>query len=339
MNDFIQKLPKTDLHCHLDGSMRPETILDIAREENLPLKDLSLSELKKKLVCGEKVTSLPVFLQAFDITCSVMQTKKAIQRITFELIEDAARENVRCLEIRHHPGFLTSKELSLEEAVDAVYQGILQAKKKYNTHAHQIICGIKTFTPENSIEMAQVAVSMKSHGVVGFDMAGAERGFPSKNHAKACEVAKKGGLNITIHAGEDDEPVGIRDAIDYCHAQRIGHGRTLIDDEKLIQYVQDKKVFIEACPSSNVQINLTPNFSKHPTRKLLEKGVAMTLNTDNRLLTGINISDEYKRSHEFLGMTKEQLKQIALNGFAASFMPQEVKTSLIQDIQKEIEAL
>lgn len=339
IKEALRKLPKTDLHCHLDGSMRPETILELAKEQNLPLAMLSIEELKTKLVCGNKVTSLPVFLQAFDITCSVMQTEKALTRIAFELMEDAAKENVRYLEIRYHPNFMTGKGLSLEQVVIAVEQGIHQAKKKYDIEAGTIICAIRTFSVQDSEKLASFAVDMKKHGVVGFDIAGAEKGFPAADHKKAFDIAAKGGLGITVHAGEDEQPWSIEQAIDICHAQRIGHGRTLIDDEKLIKKVIDKNVFVELCPSSNVQIDLTKDFQSHPARKLFEKSVPVTLNTDNRLLTGIEVSDEYKRCNEILGMDLKALSQIAMNGFKAGFLSTEKKKELIRNIEREISSL
>jgi|JI10StandDraft_1071094.scaffolds.fasta_scaffold46149_2 adenosine deaminase len=320
IQDFIQQLPKTDLHCHLDGSMRVQTVHELAKEAGLSIAKLSLDELKKELVCGEKVTSLPDFLKAFKITSAVMLTENALKRIAFELVEDAAKENVRRLEIRYYPGWMTEGGLKLEQVILAVESGIEQAKKKYSIEVGTILCAIRIFSPEESEKMARLAVEMKSHGVVGFDLVHAERGNPAKNHRKAFDIAAKAGLGITVHAGEDEASWSIEDAIDYCHAQRIGHGRTLIEDEKLIQKVIDKNIAIEACPSSNVQIGLTSEFSQHPLKKLLEKGVRVTLNTDNRLLTGILVSDEYLRCHQFLGMDEKQLTQMAANGFEASFL-------------------
>jgi adenosine deaminase len=336
IQSFIQKLPKTDLHCHLDGSLRAETVLEIAREEKLLLADLSIQELKKILLCGEKVSTLPVFLKGFEINTQVMQTAKALERITFELLEDAAKENVHYLEIRLYTGFLLSKGLTDESAIEAINKGIKKAKEKFGIESGIILCAIRAFSPEKSEELAKIAVSMKSENVIGFDLANKERGYPARDHKKAFDIAANGGLGITLHAGEDEAPWSIEDAIDYCHAQRIGHGRTLIDDERLIQKVIDKNIFIEACPSSNVQIGLTSEFSQHPLRELLEKGVKVTLNTDNRLLTGINVSDEYFRCHQFLGMTEKQLKQIAINGFEAAFLDESKKKTLIQKIQNEI---
>ena len=335
----LQKLPKTDLHCHLDGSMRAETVLDIAKEMNLPLATLSIEEIKAKLVCGKKVTSLPVFLDAFGITCSVMQTQKALQRIAYELVEDAAKENVRYLEIRYHPGFLCDQGLTLEQIVLSVETGIEQAKKKYAIQVGVIMCAIRIFDPKESEKLAHFSVEMKSNGIVGFDLAHAERGNPAKNHSKAFEIAAKGGLGITVHAGEDEAPWSIDEAIDFCHAQRIGHGLTLIKDEKVIQKVIQKNISIEACPSSNVQIDLIPTFKDHPIQKLFDKGVSMTLNTDNRLLTGIEVTDEYLRCNEMLGMDWKTLSQIAINGFKAAFLPSDQKKKLVDQIQKEIDQI
>ena len=339
IRELIQKLPKTDLHCHLDGSLRVHTVYELAQELGLPISNLNLDELEQQLVCGKKVESLPDFLKAFKITSAVMLTEKALTRIAYELVEDAFRENVRYLEIRYYPGWMTQNGLTHEKVILAVQSGIDQAKEKYDIEVGVILCAIRIFSPQESEKIAHLAVDMKKYGIVGFDLVHAERGNPAKNHRKAFDIASKGGLGITVHAGEDEASWSIEDAIDYCHAQRIGHGRTLVEDQKLIQKVVQKQIFIESCPSSNVQIGLTPDFQSHPIKTLLEQGVAVTLNTDNRLLTGINVSDEYVRCYELLQMDQEQLKQIALHGFQASFLADERKKILIAQVQEQMNNL
>ncbi|MEZ4845695.1 MAG: adenosine deaminase [Bdellovibrionota bacterium] len=240
------------------------------------------------------------------------------------------------MNIRYYPGFLTNQGMTQEQAITAVQRGILRAKEKYNIEVGQIMCGIRTLDPAVNADLARIAVSMKSEGVVGYDLAGAERGFPARAHKKAFDIAIQGGLSVTIHAGEDDAPSSIWQAIDECGAIRIGHGRTLIEDEKLIQHVIEKNIIVECCPSSNVQIMLTENFSEHPVRKLLHKGVKVTLNTDNRLLTGIVVSDEYERCAQYLEMTPDEMKQIAIHGFEGAFLPGGQKKSLIESIKTEI---
>jgi len=332
----INQLPKTDLHCHLDGSMRAETILALAGEDRVDLGTHNLESLKKKLVCGEPVHSLPDFLKAFDITCSVMQTASAIERIAFELAEDAHKENVRYLEVRFAPLFCTKRGLTGEEVMLAAQKGLKKAEKKYPIQTGLIVCAIRVFDPKVSVELAQLAVSLKNSGVVGFDLAHAESGNRPGKHAEAYKIAKKGGLGLTVHAGEDFGPESIREAIDECFAMRIGHGRTLVEDPDLEKRVIRESIFIECCPSSNVQIGLTKNWSEHPVKGYIERGVPATLNTDNRLLTGINVTDEYLRAYRYLNMTWEQMKTTALNGFKAAFLLQNEKEKLLKSVEQEI---
>ncbi|MFH1017766.1 MAG: adenosine deaminase [Pseudomonadota bacterium] len=336
LREALLRLPKTDLHCHLDGSMRAETIMDIARKESVALGTDDLSELKKRLVSGRRVSTLETFLKAFKLTTPVMQTREGIERIAFELAEDAAAENVRYLEVRFTPIWCVQKGLSHREVMLAAESGLKKAEALYPIRTGLIICAIRIREPGLSMELAQLAVSLKNDGVVGFDLAHAEQGNPAKEHAEAFQFAKKNGLGITVHAGEAYGPGSISQAIKYCGAVRIGHGRTLCEDPALEQRVKELGIAIECCPSSNVQINLTPSFADHPVRGYVQRGLIATLNTDNRLLTGIRVTDEYVRCAEELHMTWEELKTTALNGFRAAFLPEDEKSALSRAAQDEM---
>jgi adenosine deaminase len=317
--DVLRQLKKSDLHCHLDGSMRAETILDVARNEKIDLKTTDVATLRSILLCGRKVSSLPEFLRAFDITCSVLQSREAIERVAFELAEDAAKENVRILEVRYAPVLSTNHGLTMEEVVEAMQKGLKRAQAQYAIRTGIILCALRNRDPNESIDLANLAVGFKRKGVVGFDLAQAEHGNPAGKHAEAFRIASRGGLGITVHAGEDFGPESIRQAIDDCGATRIGHGLTLWQDRALEKRVIDSGIVLECCPSSNVQINLIPTFADHPLKGYLERGVKVTLNTDNRLLTGITVTDEYIRAHTKLGLTLAQLTTIADNGQRAAF--------------------
>lgn len=339
IKEAIRLLPKTDLHCHLDGSLRPETVLEIATEEAIDIGAKDIATLRKKLVCGEKVTDLPQFLQAFDITCAVLQSKKAIERVAYELVEDAFLEGVRYLEVRYSPILMLNKGLTMDEAIFAVYQGLQRAQKKYAIRATQIICALRVLDPKISLELAHAAIRNKKYDVVGFDLAHAEKGNLPSVHAHAFRVAREAGLHATVHAGEAAGPDSILDAINSCNAERLGHGLTLHQDRGLEERVKRENIFVECCPSSNVQISLIKEFQNHPIRGYLERGVPATLNTDNRLLTGITVSDEYERAYEHLQLTWNQLVTLAENGFKAAFLDETEKKSLLAEFKAKSKAI
>ncbi len=339
IREALLRLPKTDLHCHLDGSMRAETILDIARKEGVDLGTNDLSELKKRLVSGQRVSTLETFLKAFKLTTPVMQTREGIERVAFELAEDAAAENVRYLEVRFTPIWCVQKGLSHREVMLAAQSGLKKAEARYPIRTGLIICAIRILEPKLSMELAQLAVSLKNDGVVGFDLAHAEQGNPAKEHAEAFQFAKKNGLGITVHAGEAYGPGSISQAVKYCGADRIGHGRTLCEDPALENRLKGLGIAIECCPSSNVQINLTPSYAEHPVRGYIQRGLLATLNTDNRLLTGIRVTDEYIHAAEEMKMTWSELTTTALNGFRAAFLPEGDKNALLRQAEAEIAKL
>jgi adenosine deaminase len=339
LTEAIEKLPKTDLHCHVDGSLRPETILDIAKKEKVDLGVSSLQELKQILVCGRRVSTLQEFLRAFKMTTPVMQTEEALERIAYELAEDAYKENVRYFEVRFTPIWCTEKGLTHEQVFLATEKGLARARKQYGIRTGIIVCAIRIFDPKISVELAHLAVSLKNKGVVGFDLAHAEKGNPPGKHAEAYRIAAKGGLGLTVHAGEDCGPESIREALDECGAMRIGHGLTLSQDPALEARIREENIPLECCPSSNVQINLVRDYADHPVRGYLQRGVRATLNTDNRLLTGINVTDEYLRCQKHLGMTWDELKTVALNGFHAAFLPEKEKAKLLGEMTADIASL
>ena len=250
---LFQQLPKTDLHVHLDGSLRIETILGLADEDGIELPAKTVDGLRRAMHCGENTGSLVEYLKAFDVTLRVMQTEKALTRIAYELAEDAARENVRYMEVRYAPMLHTRKGLRLTAVVEAVIDGLMEAQKDFGILSNVIVCGIRNISPESSLEMAQLAVAYKNRGVVAFDLAGAEYDHPAKHHLAAFQLVRDNNINVTIHAGEAYGPESIHQAIHVCGAHRIGHGCRLREDGDLLHYVNDFRIPLECCPSSNVQ--------------------------------------------------------------------------------------
>ncbi|MCA9600769.1 MAG: adenosine deaminase, partial [Myxococcales bacterium] len=250
---FFEQLPKTDLHVHLDGSLRLSTILELAESRGIKLPATTTEGLAKAMHCGETTGSLVEYLKAFDVTLRVMQTEEALSRIAYELAEDAARENVWYMEVRYAPMLHTSNGLPLVVVVEAVLEGLREAQKDYGIRSNLIICGIRNISAQSSLEMAELAVAYKNRGVVAFDLAGAEYDHPAKHHLEAFNLVRDNNINVTIHAGEAYGPESIHQAIHVCGAHRIGHGCRLREDGDLLHYVNDHRIALECCPSSNVQ--------------------------------------------------------------------------------------
>jgi adenosine deaminase len=333
---FFERLPKTDLHVHLDGSLRLETILDLADKNGVSLPARTPDELKRLMHCGENTGSLVEYLKAFDVTLQVLQTEDSLVRAARELAEDAARENVRYMEVRYAPMLHTREGLRLTAVVEAVLEGLWQAKERFGIDSNVILCGIRNISPESSLEMAELAVAYKGRGVVAFDLAGAEYDHPPKHHLPAFQLVRDNNINVTIHAGEAYGPASIHQAIHVCGAHRIGHGCRLREDGGLLHYVNDHRITLECCPSSNVQTGAVRDFASHPLKLYHDLGVRVTVNTDNRLITDTTVSKELWLCHTQVGMGLPEINHIVLNGFKAAFLPFHQKQAWVRRINKEL---
>ena len=333
---FFERLPKTDLHVHLDGSLRLDTILDLADKDGIDLPGKTAAELTAAMHLGENTGSLVEYLKAFDVTLRVLQNEDALVRAARELGEDAAKENVRYMEVRYAPMLHTQKGLRLTAVVEAVIEGLREAKDRTGIESNLILCGIRNISPESSLEMAQLAVAYKGRGVVAFDLAGAEYDYPPKHHIPAFQLVRDNNINVTIHAGEAYGPASIHQAIHQCGAHRIGHGCRLREDGDLLHYVNDHRIALECCPSSNVQTGAVRDLASHPLKLYHDLGIRVTINTDNRLITDTTVSKELWLCHTQMNMTVAEVKHMILNGFKATFMPFHLKQALLRRINKEL---
>ncbi|HPK40050.1 MAG TPA: adenosine deaminase [Candidatus Cloacimonadota bacterium] len=336
---FIHKLPKTDLHLHLDGSLRMSTIFDLAKKQNVELPAKTEEELKKMIACTDTCASLEQYLKAFDITLSVMQTEEALYRVAFELAEDCAAENIRYIEVRYSPILHTNQGLKLTQISDAVIAGLKDAEKKFNIKTGVIICGIRNMSPEISLKLAELAVAYKNKGVVAFDLAGAEYNHPAKEHKEAFDLALHNNLNITIHAGEAYGPESISQALHSCGAHRIGHGTRLLEDRDLLNYVNDHRIPLEICVKSNFHTKAVNSIESHPLNFYLNYGLRVTLNTDNRMVSDTTMTDEYMLVIESLHLTYQDVKTLIINGFKSAFIPYKERVNLLNTALQEIEEL
>jgi len=335
---FFERLPKTDLHVHLDGSLRLQSILELADQDGIALPGKTPEELARAMHLGENTGSLVEYLKAFDVTLKVLQTEQSLVRAARELAEDAAKEGVRYMEVRYSPMLHTRKGLRLTAIVEAVTEGLWQAKDEFGIESNVIVCGIRNISPESSLEMAQLAVAYKNRGVVGFDLAGAEYDHPAKHHRSAFQLVRDNNINVTIHAGEAYGPESIHQALHVCGAHRIGHGCRLREDGDLLHYVNDHRIALECCPSSNVQTGAVRDLASHPIKLYHDLGLRVTVNTDNRLITDTTVSKELWLCHTQLGMTVAEIKHMILNGFKAAFLPFHMKQSFLRRIAKELAA-
>jgi adenosine deaminase len=285
---------------------------------------------------GKNCGSLVEYLKAFDVTLLVLQTEDSLYRAAFELAEDAAAENVRYMEVRYAPMLHTRRGLKLTSVVEAVLAGLRAAQEKFGIESNVIICGIRNVSAASSLEMAELAVAYKNRGVVGFDLAGAEYDHPAKHHRAAFQLVRDNNINVTIHAGEAYGPESIAQAIHTCGAHRIGHGCRLRENGDLLHYVNDHRIALECCPSSNVQTGAIASLETHPLKLYFNLGLRVTVNTDNRLVTDTTVSKELWLCHQALGLTLTDLKQIILAGFKSAFLPFHVKQSYLRKASEEL---
>jgi adenosine deaminase len=336
--DLLRRLPKTELHCHLDGCVRPSTLLELAAEYDKPMPADDAEQLARYMLVDD-AENLEDYLERFSVTLSVMQTSEALERIAYELAEDAAREGVRYLETRYAPVLNVRGGLSLEESVEAPLRGLARAHQEYGIVGRVIVCAIRNMAPEVSLELAKLAVAFKHRGVVGFDLAGGEAGNPGRRHKDAFDYAREHDLPCTCHAGEGDGPDSVREAVHGLCACRIGHGTRLIEDESLTQYIADRQITVECCITSNVQTRAAASLDAHPLRAFFDRGLNVALSTDNRLMSGVTLVDEYQKAARHLGFTFEELCTIARNGFRSAFLHEEERRTLLATVDRDIAAL
>lgn len=328
--DMIRRLPKTDLHCHLDGSLRPSTLLELGTRQIVPLPAADAEELRRQMRIRDGA-DLTEYLRLFDLTLSVMQDEESLERVAFELAEDAARENVWYLEVRFSPILHQKRGLALEAIVDAVLRGLRRAEARWRIKSGVIVCGIRHISPEVSLQLAKLAISYKNRGVVAFDLAGAERDYPAKEHREAFQLILKRNINSTVHAGEAFGARSIHQAIHYCGAHRVGHGTLLWEDPDLLEYVTDHRIPLEMCLTSNLQTGAVESYATHPFGAYFRKGLRVTINTDNRLMSDTTASRELQLACLHLDLYVSDLRKILINGFKSAFLSHDEKKAMLRE--------
>jgi len=343
----IRALPKVLLHDHLDGGLRPQTVIDLAQATGyagLPTTDAD--ELNIWFQRGAKRGSLPLYLEGFAHTCAVMQTEEALERVAYEMMEDMRADGVVYVETRFAPVFHTEKGLHWEEIVNAVLRGLERGKKDFDVDFGLIICAMRNMTL--SQEMAELAIDFRERGVVGFDLAGEEGGYPPKKHVDAFHYIQRENFNITIHAGEAFGKESIWQAIQWCGAHRIGHATRLIEDLTisdddptqvvkmgyLSQYVLDKRIPLEICLTSNVDTGAVKSIEEHPFGIFFRYKFRVTLNTDDRLMSNTTMTKEFKLAQDVFKLTLHDMEKLTLNSMKSAFVPYKKRLEIIYNVIK-----
>jgi adenosine deaminase len=336
---LLRSLPKVLLHEHLDGVLRPQTVIELAKSSNyreLPTSDPA--ELAQWFHQGANQGSLAKYLEGFKHTIAVTQTEEALERVAYEQAEDLSRDGVVYYEPRFAPIFHTSNGLTHQQIVSSVLKGMARGREQFGIRSGLLICAMRNMNV--SLEMAELAVDFRGRGVVGFDLAGEEGGYPPKKHVDAFHFIQRENFNITVHAGEGYGKESIWQAIQYCGAHRIGHGTHLIDDiavadgkavklGDLAQYVLDKRIPLEICLLSNVHSGATPTLEQHPFKIFHQEGFRVTLNTDNRLMSNTTMTREFDAAARVFGLTLEDFEKLTIDAMKSAFLPYDQRCDLI----------
>ena len=343
--EIIKSVPKVLLHDHLDGGLRPETIIELAKDlryTKLPTKDAG--ELAEWFHRDANKGNLVEYLQGFEHTTAVMQTKEALEQVAYEMMEDMKNDNVCYVETRFAPVFHTQNGLWYEDIVSAVLEGLERGRKDFGVGYGLILCGMRNM--KNTLEIAELAVNFRNKGVVGFDLAGEEGGYPPKKHIEAFQFIQRANFNITIHAGEAFGKESIWQAIQWCGAHRIGHATHLIEDftldkdgnvvgfGDLAQYVLDKRIPLEICLLSNVHTGAVDKIENHPFGLLFKEKYRVTLNTDDRLMSDTTMSKEFLVAIDVFNLNLEDLEKITLNSMKSAFIQYKERLHFIYNVIK-----
>ncbi len=342
--DVIRQAPKVLLHDHLDGGLRPQTVIELARDggyAGLPTTDPG--ELARAFTAGADRKSLELYLEGFEHTVGVLQTREALTRVALECAEDLAADGVVYAEVRYAPELSTHGGLSLDQVVEAILEGFSQGSSAYGIKMGLIVTAMRQFA--RSVEIAELSIRFRDAGTVGFDVAGPEAGFPPTRYLDAFNLIHHANFHLTIHAGEAFGLPSIGEALQWCGAHRLGHGVRIVDDitvgpdgeismGRLANYVRDQRVPLEMCPTSNVHTGAVASIEEHPIDLLRRLRFRVTVNTDNRLMSGVTLSDEMSTLSRVFGFGLDEMEWLTLNAMKSAFAPFDERLRLINGLIK-----
>ena len=324
----FKKLPKIELHCHLDGSVRPETIIELAKIEGIKLPSYDIETIKNIMIAPMECTSLNEYLEKFEIPVAIMQSKENLKRITYELMEDSAKENIKYIEIRFAPLLHTNKGLSSEEIIQSVLEGIKEGEKNYDIKGNLILSFLRHMPAETIYEVIEAGKKYLGDGVVAIDLCASEdKGFCEK-FIQPFLLGKEYGYKVTIHAGETGIGENVLDAVQMLGAERIGHGIHIKNCKEAYDIVKEKNIVLEMCPTSNVQTKAVDSFEIHPILDFHKDGIKVTINTDNRTVSNTTLTKECHVIKDNFNIDLDIYKNIYFNSVNAAFIDCQTKENL-----------
>ena len=335
MSPALRELPKALLHEHLDGGLRPATLLELCRARAIDVPADTPADLARWMHDNANAGSLERYLKGFAITIAAMATPEACERVAFEAAEDAADDGCVLAEFRMAPLLLEPHGMAGEEVIEAIAAGLARSRIACGL----IVCGMRTEHPEDSLRAARLAIRYKDHGVVGFDLAGAERYYPPADHAEAMALAGEAGLGLTCHAGESDRGERVLEAAS-IGATRIGHGIHIVlgdtpeETRGWVERARELDLHFEVCPSSNIHTGNARSIAEHPIRAMVAAGLSVSCNTDNRLMSGVTLTHELEALQREAGFTHTRLGELMRAGARASFLPPAKRDAAVREIER-----
>jgi adenosine deaminase len=345
--ELIRRAPKVLLHDHMDGGLRPATVIELARAidyRGLPTDDPD--ELGRWFTRGADQKSLELYLEAITSAVAVIQTPDAIARVAAECTEDLAADGIVYAEVRFAPELFTERRLPLDEIMAAAWSGFEEGMRRADAAGHPIVVRILVTAmrqARRSTEIAELTIRCRDSGVVGFDLAGPEAGYPPTAHLEAFRLLQRANVRITVHAGEAVGLPSIHDALELCGAERLGHGVRIVDDitldddgrpvlGRLASYVRDRRIALEICPTSNVHTGAAASIAEHPFDILSQLGFCVTVNTDDRLLSDVSLSGEFGVLADAFRIDLDDMERMTLDAMTSSFLPYDQRVALISGV-------
>lgn len=321
----IHKLPKVELHCHLDGSVPINLLKEMALEQGMDQK------IMDSVRAPEDCEDLEDYLSCFDVILSVLQTEKNLVRAVYAVIEEAHKENVRYLELRFAPLLHLAKDLTPKQAIAAVSEGVVKAKEHFPIHVNILVCALRKDSEEENMQLFEAVHELKATYVVGIDVAGDEAKYPNECVEKSVRYAGENHFQITMHSGECGCARNVLTAM-HLGATRIGHGVAIQNDPAVLKEVKDRNVLLEMCPTSNVQTRAVKSWADYPLRFFLDQGVPVSINTDNRTVSNTTLTDEFMLCVKHCQLTKQEMKIILLDSVQHSFATEQIKKEITKQI-------
>jgi adenosine deaminase len=341
LRSFLYRMPKVDLHRHLEGSLRLQTLAEIAVEHGMDLPASGIEELRPYVQVTDEEPDFHSFLAKFQLLRRFYRNREAVKRVTYEAVADAASDTVRYLELRFNPVALArAQHFSLADVTEWVADAIAQAQEDHDISVRLILQIGRDEPLQIATEIIELALACRDRGVVGIDLAGDEANYPPQRFAPLFHRAWEEGLGITVHAGEAGGPENVRDSIRLLHARRIGHGVRVVEDSNVVALVRERGIVLEVCPTSNLQTGVVRSLSQHPLRKLIALGLPVTINTDDPSISDTTLTDEYMVAATAIGVELTQVRKAVVTALDAAFLPDTERRQLRQRFADwEIESL